>query len=81
MVTKYKQNYRGRWDLVSFYRIILEKYIDLEGVTDEKLREALEQIGRDLVYNFFVFGKDVTFDIFLNNLNVYLNMVNKVSEN
>lgn len=64
---------------MNYYKTILGEYTDLEEVTEEKLKEALEQLGRDLVYNFFVFGKDVAFEVFLDNLNVYLNITNKIS--
>ncbi|WP_265450690.1 hypothetical protein [Clostridium sp. cpc1] len=46
--------------------------MELEGVTDEELKIALDQIGRDLVYNYLLFGQDVTVDIFIKNLKRYL---------
>ncbi len=61
--------------MLSTYKDNLSKYINLEGVTDRELKIALEQLGRDLVYNYLVFGKDVTFEIFLENLRIYLKMI------
>lgn len=62
---------------MNFYRKQLAQYIDLEGITEEKLEDVLNQLGRDLIYNYFIFGKDVTFEIFLENLKICLNIVKK----
>lgn len=53
----------------------LKDSIDLEGVTGEELKVALEDIGRDLVYNYLIFGQDVSYDLFINNLKTYLGLV------
>lgn len=44
-------------------------------VTEEEMSQALEQIGRDLVYNYLLYKKDVTYEIFIDNLFIYLNLL------
>lgn len=53
----------------------LKDSIDLEGVTGEELKVALEDIGRDLVYNYLIFGQDVSYNLFIDNLKTYLKIV------
>jgi len=60
--------------------MLLEEYVDLEGITERILKDILEQLGKDLIYNFFAFGKDVTFETFLNNFNIYLEIIRKLSD-
>lgn len=64
--------------MLNMYRTYLNQYLDLEEVTDRELGIALEQLGRDLVYNYLVFGKDATFEIFLQNLSIYLKTTKRV---
>ncbi|HLR35151.1 MAG TPA: hypothetical protein VK071_07490 [Tissierellales bacterium] len=66
--------------MVDYYRMLLEEYVDLEGITERILKDILEQLGKDLIYNFFAFGKDVTFETFLNNFNIYLEIIRKLSD-
>ena len=58
--------------MMEMFKNFLSKKIDLEGVTNEELKTALDQIGRDLVYNYLLFGQDVTVDTFVENLERYL---------
>ncbi|HHV26997.1 hypothetical protein [Anaerosalibacter bizertensis] len=58
--------------MMKIFKNFLSKEVDLEGVTDEELKIALDQIGRDLVYNYLLFGQDVTMDMFIENLKRYL---------
>ncbi|MCB5560467.1 hypothetical protein FYJ27_09605 [Anaerosalibacter bizertensis] len=58
--------------MMKIFKNFLSKEVDLEGVTDEELKIALDQIGRDLVYNYLLFGQDVTVDMFIENLKRYL---------
>ncbi|MBU5294595.1 hypothetical protein KQH90_11185 [Anaerosalibacter bizertensis] len=58
--------------MMKIFKNFLSKKVDLEGVTDEELKIALDQIGRDLVYNYLLFGQDVTVDMFIENLKRYL---------
>jgi hypothetical protein len=50
-------------------------------ITDEELEEAMEQIGRDLVFNYLVFKKDVTYKVFIENLSTYLYLYSKKVKN
>ncbi|MBW4829098.1 MAG: hypothetical protein KZY61_08585 [Clostridiaceae bacterium] len=58
--------------MMEIFKNFLSQEMELEGVTDEELKIALDQIGRDLVYNYLLFGQDVTVDIFIKNLKRYL---------
>lgn len=58
--------------MMKIFKNFLSKEVDLEGVTDEELKIALDQIERDLVYNYLLFGQDVTVDMFIENLKRYL---------
>lgn len=62
--------------MMEIFKNFLSKEVDLEGVTDEELKIALDQIGRDLVYNYLLFGQDVTVAMFIENLKRYLYLNN-----
>lgn len=63
--------------MLNMYRLYLSQYLNLDEVTDRQLSGALEQLGRDLIYNYLVYGKDATFEIFIENLSIYLNITKK----
>lgn len=46
-------------------------------ITDNELIEAIEETGKDIVYNYLIFRKDVPFEIFLRNLKIYLKLKKK----
>ncbi|MTI49067.1 hypothetical protein [Sporosalibacterium faouarense] len=46
-------------------------------ISEKDLVEALEDTGRDIIYNYLIFEKDVSFEIFCRNLKIYLNIQNK----
>ncbi|SCL87240.1 hypothetical protein [Sporanaerobacter sp. PP17-6a] len=54
-------------------RIIKQK-LNLKEVSSEDLNAALEKVGKDMVYNYFLFGNDVTYEIFLEDLKKRLNL-------
>ncbi|WIV13338.1 hypothetical protein [Proteiniborus sp. MB09-C3] len=47
----------------------------LTSITYEELEEALDEIGRDIVYNYLIFEKEVSFEVFLSNLKIYLSII------
>lgn len=46
-------------------------------LSNKELKEALDEIGRDLIYNYFIFKKDVTYKDFIENLKLYLKLCNE----
>ncbi|KGG80941.1 hypothetical protein [Caloranaerobacter azorensis] len=50
-------------------------------ITDQDFKEAVEEIGKDVLYNYLVFGKDVPFELFLRNLQIYILGVKKLNYN
>lgn len=44
-------------------------------ITYDELKDALDEIAKDLVYNYLIFEKEVSFDIFLSNLKIYLYII------
>lgn len=56
---------------------LIKDDIDIEGVSEDEIVSALEIVGRDLVYNNFIFGKDVTYKEFLERLNIYVDIIKK----
>jgi len=60
--------------MMGIFKRYLKKEVELEEISDYQLRTALDQIGRDLVYNYFLFGDDVTHEMFIENLKRYLNL-------
>lgn len=47
----------------------------LTTITYEELEEALDEISRDIVYNYLIFEKEVSFEVFLSNLKTYLSII------
>lgn len=56
---------------------LIKDDIDIEGISEDEIVSALEIVGRDLVYNNFIFGKDVTYKEFLERLNIYVDIIKK----
>ncbi len=56
---------------------LIKDDIDIEGVSEDEIVSALEIVGRDLVYNNFIFGKNVTYKEFLERLNIYVDIIKK----
>ncbi|SCG81940.1 hypothetical protein DW1_0320 [Proteiniborus sp. DW1] len=67
--------------------IMLDKFIEnlktmfkedsdlLNNISEQELINALDDIGKDLVYNYLIFGKEVSFKVFVSNLEIYLNIL------
>ncbi|WP_069650394.1 hypothetical protein [Caloranaerobacter ferrireducens] len=56
-----------------------QKWGERVKITDQDLKEAVEEIGKDILYNYLIFGKDVTFELFLRNLQIYILGVKKLN--
>lgn len=52
-----------------------EDSYSLNDISEQELKAALDDIGKDLVYNYLIFGKEVSFKIFSSNLKIYLNIL------
>ena len=61
-------------------KIIEENIGDNIIITDHEMKEAAEETAKDLVYNYLIFEKDVSFEIFIRNLTIYLNLVKKLDD-
>ncbi|MGF7057859.1 hypothetical protein [Brassicibacter mesophilus] len=44
------------------------------------LKEALDEVGKDLIYNYFIFEKGVSFETFIHNLKVYLGIMDNINK-
>ena len=66
--------------MADIYRKILKKDVDLSEVSDRRLKTVLDEIGRDVVYNYLLFGKDYTYENFIENIKMYLQL-NKYIDN
>lgn len=55
----------------------LSEVVDLSNISEDELNEALEEVGRYLVYNYFIYKEDVTYKTFLESLDAILNLVRK----
>lgn len=54
---------------------IPEDKLALTDITYDELKDALDEIAKDLVYNYLIFEKEVSFEIFISNLIIYLNII------
>lgn len=61
--------------MINDFRDFVKKGLDSNvEITDNELIEALEETGKDIIYNYLIFKKDVPFEIFLRNLKIYLKL-------
>lgn len=61
------------------YRKKISKDVDIEHISNSDLDTAIRQVGRDMIYNYLLFGKDITYDAFIKDLGIYLNMMDRIS--
>jgi hypothetical protein len=61
------------------YRNKISQDVDIERISDSELDGILEQVGRNLIYNYLLFGKDVTYKKFVENLNIYLRLMDRTN--
>lgn len=59
---------------MSIYKEIIKKDLDIGGISDSELTSMLNEAGRDLVYNYLLLGKDVTYDMFIFNVKTVLEL-------
>ncbi|MCR2044483.1 hypothetical protein [Anaerosalibacter massiliensis] len=52
----------------------LGEEINIGSISNDELMAALDQIGRDLIYNYFLYGEDVSHEVFIENLKRYLEL-------
>jgi|UPI0006B62553 hypothetical protein len=62
---------------MEIYRNKISQDVDIESLSDSELTDILDQIGRNLIYNYLLFGQDVTYGKFVENLNIYLNIIER----
>lgn len=58
----------------NIFREVLDKELGIEEISDEKLIAILDEVGKDAVYNYLLYGKDYTYDMFLKNFCRYLQL-------
>lgn len=62
---------------MDIYRKYIDEKVDIDQLSDSELGEMLDQIGRDIIYNYLLFGRDVTFDSFIDDLKIYLKLIGR----
>lgn len=63
---------------MNIYREIISKDLDISHVSDRELAYILEDMGRGIVYEHLLFGRDFTYKNFIEILKVYLSMIDKI---
>lgn len=59
---------------MEIYRSKISEEVDIENISDSELINIFDQMGRDLVYNYLLLGKNVRYSMFINNLKIYLDL-------
>lgn len=62
------------------YRKKISEDLDIENISDSELDKILGQVARNLTYNYLLFGKDITYDIFIENLKIHLDIIDRIGE-
>lgn len=60
---------------MDIYREKIGEYLDIQGISDEILIDLLDDAGRDLVYNYLLFGKNVSHEDFKSNMKIVLDLI------
>ena len=63
---------------MEIYRSKISEEVDIENISDSELINIFDQMGRDLVYNYLLLGKNVTYSMFINNLKIYLDLKDRI---
>lgn len=58
----------------------ISKDLNIEYISNSDFDTALRQVGRDMIYNYLLFGKDIKYDEFIKDLEIYLNMIKRISQ-
>ena len=61
------------------YRDRINKDAGVGHISNSDLDTAIRQVVRDMIYDHLIFGKDITYCVFIKNLEIYLNMVDRIS--
>ncbi|NMB28044.1 MAG: hypothetical protein GX987_08365 [Tissierellia bacterium] len=64
---------------MAVYRRKISKDVDIKNISNSDLDAAIRQVGRDMIYNYLLFGKDIVYDEFIKNLKIYLKMIDRIS--
>ena len=62
---------------MGLYRKKISEDLDIEHISDKELNYILDEAGRNFVYNYLLLGKDVTYDLFIKNLQIYLKILDR----
>lgn len=74
----YHDVFLQRVNMMNVYRARISKDIEIDHISDRKLVYILEDISRAIVYDYLLFGHDVTYDIFIEKLKLYLRLLDKL---
>lgn len=64
---------------MAIYRKKISEDVDIKNISNSDLDTAIRQVGRDMIYNYLLFGKDIVYDEFIKNLKIYLNIMDRIS--
>lgn len=65
---------------MEFYREKLDEDLDIEHLSNSDLDTIIREVIRTMTYNYILFGKDITYDMFIENINIYLNMIDRIEK-
>lgn len=60
------------------YREKISKDIEINHISDRELAYILEDVGKGLIYDYLLYGKDITYGIFIEKLKLYLGLLEKL---
>ncbi len=62
---------------MSIYREIISKDLDIDHISDRELASILDDMGRGIIYEYLLFGRDFTYKNFIEILQLYLGVLDK----
>ncbi|NMB07273.1 MAG: hypothetical protein GX981_02650 [Tissierellia bacterium] len=63
---------------MSIYREIISKDLDIDHISDRELASILDDMGRGIIYEHLLFGRDFTYKNFIEILQLYLGVLDKL---